>query len=334
MSKKRNFGNARDVIKFYKSVQINLDNRIVEADARLPMNIKDLDANGPPGVKEILREMEKEFVGLKSVKERIRELSINFEMEKKKSESSLGSAAKSAPMYHMRFVGPPGTGKTTVARIMGKVFHSLGVVTNSQVREIRGIDLKGSFVGQTKDKVNDLFRNSEGQVVLIDEIYGLNPSSTMENDSFAREAIDTLVGCLTDHRNASTVVVIAGYKEATDEFIQSNDGLASRFPQEIEFPNYSPEECVQILHRLMVNERYNWPKDEASGFDALTVRLFRALAFNPQFGNARSVGRVFDAIKTRLNQRLHDIENYEDHELFEIQMDDLQAVVQSMGLSS
>lgn len=334
MSKRRHFGNARDVGKFYLSVQANLDNRMVEVDAKevLPMSVKDLDSNSPPGVKEVLREMEKDFVGLESVKKRIRELSINFETEKRRYESSRGAAKNTIPMYHMRFVGPPGTGKTTVARIMGRVFHSLGIVTKPEVRELRGVDLKGSFLGQTKDKVNEIFRNSEGQVVLIDEIYGLKPSTTTENDSFAQEAINALVGCLTDPRNASTVVVIAGYKEATDEFIRANDGLASRFPQEIVFPNYSPEECVQILHRQMVGERYNWPKEPADGFDALALRLFTALAASPQFGNARTVGGVFEGIKTRLNQRLHDKEKYEDHELFEIQLQDLEMVVQSMGL--
>jgi SpoVK/Ycf46/Vps4 family AAA+-type ATPase len=340
MSRKRYFGNTRDVIGFYHAVQRNLDNRIAESERKevLPMSVNDLDLDldngGLSGVKEILRELDSEFVGLKAVKQQIKALALKIEMEKKRFEATKGNVDNNFPIYHMRFVGPPGTGKTTVARIMGNVLHALGIIAKPGVKEIRAVDLKASFVGQTKDKVNGLFEESEGQLVLIDEIYGLKSSSSSDNDSFAREAIDTLVGCMTDRRNASTVLIIAGYKEATDDFLRENQGLASRFPCAIEFPDYSAEECVEILHRLMEKERFSWPKDEPNKFDALALELFTMLAACPPFGNARTVGSVFESIKSQLNQRLHDKESYEDRELFEIQLQDLEKVAQAMGLAT
>ena len=132
---------------------------------------------------------------------------------------------------------------------MARVFCSLGIIEHPVVKEYRGVDLKGSYVGQTKDVVNRIFETSAGCVVIIDEVYSLYDPHAGNQDSFGREAIDTLVGCITDPRNVTTIVVLAGYKDRMDVFLTANPGLLSRFGTEIEFPDYTDEECVRILFR-------------------------------------------------------------------------------------
>ena len=171
--------------------------------------------------------------------------------------------------------------------------------------------------------VNNIFETSAGCVVIIDEVYSLYDPCAGNQDSFGREAIDTLVGCITDPRNATTIVVLAGYKDKMDLFLSANPGLLSRFSMEIEFPDYSDEECVQILFKKLEEQAMHYPDTEE--FRSRLSELFaseRALA-GSNFGNARSVGAVFDRIMERQSLRVDQMENSTDEDWLTITMDDI-----------
>jgi hypothetical protein len=154
-------------------------------------------------------------------------------------------------------------------------------------------------------------------------VYSLFDPKAGNTDGFGQEAIDTLVGCITDQRNAATVVVVAGYKDRMDRFFTANQGLASRFGTEIEFPDYTDDECVQILHKLMDNEGLICPKTE--GFQRQLVRLFAGTRqqMGHHFGNARTVGGVFNQIMERLDVRVHQLDNPTDQDLLTILPEDI-----------
>ncbi|MEG1980058.1 MAG: AAA family ATPase, partial [Victivallaceae bacterium] len=214
--------------------------------------------------------------------------------------------------YNMRFVGNPGTGKTTIARYMARVFTALGIIDHPNVKEYRGVDLKGSFVGQTKDKVNEIFENSSGYVVVIDEIYSLCNSHNGQSDTFGQEAVDTLTGGITDLKNAATIFVIAGYKERMEDFLQCNPGLARRFPLEVNFPDYSNEECVLILKKMLSENGYVCP--ESAEFE---------LRMGESFGNAGSVGGIFSAIENNISNRVLQLNDPTEDDLRQIKLSDL-----------
>lgn len=183
----------------------------------------------------------------------------------------------------------------------------MGIIEHPRVVECRGVDLKASFVGQTKDRVNDLFEKNAGCVIVIDEVYSLYNPSVANPDAFGFEAIDTLVGNITDLRNITTIVVLAGYKDRMDTFLTANQGLGSRFGREINFPDYSNEECVAILCRMLTGESYIYPETE--DFQEQLFELFANIRHSERgnFGNARNVGGVFNAIKENMSKRVRAI---------------------------
>ena len=315
MANERHFGNAGAVKNFYRDrVKSHQLERLLKDTSADPHILKLCDLTGQADVKhetidDILRELNEKFIGMDGLKEKLRMYSKNIYAEKRRAEASGRAEAGLTPgKYNLRFVGNPGTGKTTIARYMARVFCSLGIIEQPVVKEYRGVDLKGSFVGQTKDVVNRIFETSAGCVVIIDEVYSLYDPYAGNQDSFGREAIDTLVGCITDPRNASTIVVLAGYKDKMDTFLSANPGLMSRFGTEIMFPDYSNEECVQILYKKFDAEGMHYPKDK--GFEERLLAKFsemRAYA-GENFGNARSVEGLFNRIKENQSLRVCQME--------------------------
>lgn len=330
MSSARDFGNASSVITFYSDVvKYNQTVRIVQGHATdkfrlLPDDLLKKSNTSKESIDDILAELDAEFIGLDSLKQQVRNFAKSIAYEKLRAKTLKTATARMLPWeYNLRFVGNPGTGKTTIARYMARIFFALGIVDNTTVKEYRGTDLKGSYLGQTKDKVNALFEENPGRVVIIDEIYSLYDSRTSGHDSFALEAIDALVGAITDTRNASVLLVIAGYKDRMDEFLSSNPGLARRFNKEIFFPDYSDSECRQILFHLFEKEQYIYPDDEE--FSTKVDNLFAVLRTKAgsNFGNAGTVKRIFETVKTNISDRVLQISNPTEYDFRMIMLSDI-----------
>jgi SpoVK/Ycf46/Vps4 family AAA+-type ATPase len=202
------------------------------------------------------------------------------------------------------FLGNPGTGKTTVARELGRILKALGCTVSDRCVETRGTELKGSFVGHSKDRVLKAFQDARGGVLIVDEAYSLAPGS-WQSDSFALEAIDTLVGQLMLPANEQTVVILAGYPEPMARFLESNPGLASRFPDEVGFPDYTAEECLDILTLQLARvEKGNALPLTADGVESRLLEAIEEFRLRPAFGNAREMENLLARIRQARNHRL------------------------------
>ncbi|KAJ7756425.1 P-loop containing nucleoside triphosphate hydrolase protein [Mycena maculata] len=181
------------------------------------------------------------------------------------------------------FKGPPGTGKTTVARKMGQVYYDMGFLSSHKVEECSAADLVGQYVGQTGPKTMKLFEKALGRVLFIDEAYRLGEGQ------FAKEAIDELVGILTQPRFQSKIVVIlAGYDDEMNGLLSVNTGLSSRFPEEIVFPNTSPEQCMQVLRKELQKESVQLDDSH----DQVMLRLIEEMSSLRSWGNARDMKTI------------------------------------------
>lgn len=329
MAATRQFGNAGTVENFYRNtVKSNQSVRLLRDPETDRSQLKVEDLTGTVVVSEsmddILTELDEKFVGMVPLKETLKNLARRIRAERKRAEASGRAVTAIAPgKYNMRFVGNSGTGKTTIARYMARVFCSLGIIEHPQVKECRGVDLKGSYVGQTKDKVNNIFETSSGSVIVIDEVYGLYDPRAGNVDNFGLEAIDTLVGCITDPRNATTIVVLAGYKDKMDVFLSANQGLASRFGAEIVFPDYTNEECALILENMMHENKLTFP--ETNDFRQRLVDLFAEIRLRQgrDFGNARTVGGIFEHILGNQAKRVERLDCPQDEDWLTILPEDV-----------
>ena len=203
-------------------------------------SVIDLTALLPEGyrgeIDEIRKEMD-DIVGLAKVKEYVMGLEEYYKVQKRRSEEGLKVSELSK---HMIFTGNPGTGKTTIARIISKYLKSIGVLTGGQLVEVSRADLVGRYVGHTAPLTNKVIASAIGGVLFIDEAYSLYRG---RDDSFGLEAIDTLVKGIEDNRD-NLIVILAGYSKEMEQFLTSNSGLKSRFPNVIHFPDYAGEELL------------------------------------------------------------------------------------------
>jgi len=208
------------------------------------------------------------------------------------------------PSLHMVFTGPPGTGKTTVARIMGRVFKALGILEKGHIVETDRSGLVAGYVGQTAIKVDEIVQESIDGILFIDEAYSLSPPDG--RDSFGQEAIDTLLKRMEDNRDR-LVVIVAGYEEEMQRFIESNPGFKSRFNKYIGFDDYNPDELKDIFISIVKKNNYIAAED-------LILRLHNRFSelYNTRtksFGNGRVVRNLFEKIVEKQSNRLATLGN-------------------------
>jgi Holliday junction resolvasome RuvABC ATP-dependent DNA helicase subunit len=269
-------------------------------------------AHPPRPIEELLAELDA-LVGLADVKKEVRLVTNLLQVQKLRRERNLPVIDTS---NHLVFTGNPGTGKTSVARLLAQIYRTLGVVSKGQLVETDRARLVAGYVGQTALKTKAAVDEALGGILLVDEAYALVRGG--DND-FGREAIDTLVKEMEDHRD-DLAVIAAGYTAEMAGFIAANPGLRSRFTRTIHFPDYSDDELVRIFVGLGTTNRYR-PTDEAIG------RVRALLANQPRdkgFGNARFVRNLFEQAVTAQASRIVAIDHPTDDELTTIEAADLQ----------
>jgi Holliday junction resolvasome RuvABC ATP-dependent DNA helicase subunit len=228
------------------------------------------------------------LVGLESVKHEVTGLINLNKMAQRREELGLPMPPMSR---HLVFAGPPGTGKTTVARLYGAVLAELGILSQGHIVEVSRSGLVAQIIGGTAIKTTEVFNKAIGGVLFIDEAYTLTNQSKGSGPDFGQEAVETLMKLMEDHRD-EIVVIVAGYSEQMGQFLESNPGMASRFSRTVEFPNYEVDELVTIVQGLCAKHYYEL---EDSALEALT-RYFETIPKGPTFGNGRVARSVFETM--------------------------------------
>ncbi|MFJ4315272.1 right-handed parallel beta-helix repeat-containing protein [Streptomyces lavendulae] len=246
------------------------------------------DAGAVRGSGEVLGQLDA-LVGLDSVKREVRALTDMIEVGRRRQQAGLKAASV---RRHLVFTGSPGTGKTTVARLYGEILASLGVLERGHLVEVSRVDLVGEHIGSTAIRTQEAFDRARGGVLFIDEAYALSPEDSGRD--FGREAIDTLVKLMEDHRDA-VVVIVAGYTEEMERFLTVNPGVASRFSRTITFGDYGPQELLRIVEQQA--EEHEYRLGEGTG-EAL-LAYFTELPKGPAFGNGRTARQTFESMVER-----------------------------------
>ena len=255
-----------------------------------------------------------ELIGLATIKHDVKELMDFVKIQKMRKDQGLRSVPVS---LHLVFTGNPGTGKTTVARIISRLYRQIGVLSKGQLVEVDRSGLVAGFVGQTALKCQDKIKEAMGGVLFIDEAYALIGD---ERDTFGQEAVDTILKAMEDHRD-DLVVIVAGYTAPMEKFINSNPGLKSRFNKYIEFPDYTIDELEAIFN--MNCSRYDYKVDEMAKPQIRAQIVSRKFKELENFANAREVRNMFEEIITNQARRVSMMENPSAEDMMLITVDDL-----------
>lgn len=236
----------------------------------------------------LFAELQKEMdglIGLDHIKELMFEIFALLQIASMRSEAGLHTGAQ---VYHMVFKGNPGTGKTTVARIVAKMFQRMGVLNKGHLIEVERADLVGEYIGHTAQKTRDLIKKALGGVLFIDEAYSLARGG--EKD-FGKEAIDTLVKAMEDQKN-QFILILAGYSDEMEFFLSTNPGLPSRFPIQMDFPDYTIDQLIQIAEGMVKERDYNMMPQAI--FKLKQHLLLEKCESEHVFSNARYVRNIIE----------------------------------------
>ena len=275
-----------------------------------------------PSLEEAMAELDA-LIGLEAVKKDVESLVNLVKVRALRRERGLKCPELS---LHLVFSGNPGTGKTTVARIVGKIYAALGLLSKGHLVEVDRSGLVAGYVGQTAIKTQEVIQRALGGVLFIDEAYALAPEHA--DKDFGQEAIDTLLKAMEDHRE-DLVVIVAGYASLMPRFIDSNPGLKSRFNKYLFFEDYNGEQLYDIFLSRVRSNDYRLDEDAARAIRAHLERLYEERDEN--FGNARDVRNLFERIVASQANRVAALEAPSDQELLTITPADLEGLVSPTG---
>ncbi|MBR1214181.1 CbbX protein [Bradyrhizobium sp. JYMT SZCCT0180] len=246
------------------------------------------------GIEEILTQLDRELIGLKPVKTRIREIASLLLIERIRKRMNLTT---DTPTLHMSFTGNPGTGKTTVALRIAGILHRLGFVRRGHVVSVTRDELVGQYIGHTAPKTKEVLKKAMGGVLFIDEAYYLNRPDN-ERD-YGQESIEILLQVMESQRE-DLVVILAGYGDRMEKFYASNPGFRSRIAHHIDFPDYSNNELLAIAELMLHDMNYKFSNEAREAF----IRYIAARVTQPLFSNARSIRNALDRMRLRQANRL------------------------------
>ena len=245
-------------------------------------------------IQKVLDILDEELVGLKPVKNRIKEISALLLVDKLRQQVGLTSGS---PGLHMSFTGSPGTGKTTVALKMADILYKLGYIRKGHLLTVTRDDLVGQYIGHTAPKTKEVLKKAMGGVLFIDEAYYLYRPEN-ERD-YGQEAIEILLQVMENNRD-DLVVILAGYKDKMDRFFESNPGFRSRIAHHIEFPDYSNNELLEIAEVMVASMNYEF-NEESKKAMAEYIKIRKK---QPHFANARSIRNAIDRARLRQANRV------------------------------
>jgi len=272
-------------------------------------------AEPEPTVDELLAKLD-ELVGLQIIKDSVRSLINLVKVQKLREKEGLQVPPMS---LHMVFMGNPGTGKTTVARIISGLYKAIGILSKGHLIETDRGGLVAGFVGQTAIKTGDVVKSALGGILFIDEAYALSPPDA--GNDFGREAIETLLKMMEDHRD-DLVVIVAGYDTEMERFISSNPGLESRFNRYFVFEDYDATELLAIFEGLCRKHQYTITEDASLKVKELLEGMYNLRDEN--FGNARDVRNLFEDIVAAHADRVSELENPTREQLESVVVEDIE----------
>ncbi|MFY9312447.1 MAG: stage V sporulation protein K [Tepidanaerobacteraceae bacterium] len=266
---------------------------------------------------EVMRELD-QLIGLSKVKYLVKEIQAFAQIQKKRQEAKLLAEPQ---VLHMIFKGNPGTGKTTVARLLGKMFKHMGILQKGHTVEVERADLVGEYIGHTAQKTREQIKKAYGGILFIDEAYSLARGG--EKD-FGKEAIDTLVKAMEDYKD-NLIVILAGYKDEMEWFLQTNPGLRSRFPIQIEFNDYSVDELMEIAKMMVEKRQYKFSPEALITFERLLQNSKSDRNYD-KLGNARLVRNMIEKALRRQALRLVNQKRISREDLLQIKPEDISEV--------